>query len=191
MLYLSVAEQLETKTKKFAERMEVKKLSKMIDKQIENLFSLMQAKMGSQGAEDGAILSKKPLGMSACASCEKMVKNHNINLTEHQSWNRLPYRDPNDRIAKVGQGYSKMLKLIKPGDVGQSRMSGAEDSMYQTNPSMLDPKQAADPIPNKNRMSETQNFQSLPIVESGANSDNEINEVVTGKGSFLHNRSSG
>lgn len=80
----------------------MKKLTKVVDKQIENLFSLMQARLGGQSQDEGAMLSKKPLGLNSCASCEKIVSNLNTNPSEHQSWNRLPYRDPNDRIAKVG-----------------------------------------------------------------------------------------
>lgn len=95
----------------------------------------------------------------------------------------MPYRDPNDRIAKVGQGYSKMLKMIKPGDIGQSRFLAEESGLV---------KEAA--AGGKNRMSETQNFHSvpqLPDLDQALNSDTEVNEVVMGKGSFLHNRSQG
>ena len=138
VLYLSVAEQLQEKTKKFAEKLEVKKLAKVVDKQIENLFSLIQAKLGAGSAEEGAILSRKPAGLTSCASCEKIIRNETQTMADHQAWNRLPYRDPSERIAKVGQGYSKMLKMVKPAEVTKL----AEDQ--------------------KPRMSETQNFHSLP-----------------------------
>eukprot|EP00352_Strombidinopsis_acuminata_P000533 CAMPEP_0176347626 /NCGR_PEP_ID=MMETSP0126-20121128/7214_1 /TAXON_ID=141414 ORGANISM="Strombidinopsis acuminatum, Strain SPMC142" /NCGR_SAMPLE_ID=MMETSP0126 /ASSEMBLY_ACC=CAM_ASM_000229 /LENGTH=42 /DNA_ID= /DNA_START= /DNA_END= /DNA_ORIENTATION= len=26
----------------------------------------------------------------------------------------MPFRDPNERIAKVGQGFSKMLSMVQP-----------------------------------------------------------------------------
>jgi hypothetical protein len=46
---------------------------------------------------------KKPLNGYFCASCEKDV----VNLLakpkiEHQNWNKMPFRNPGERIAKVG-----------------------------------------------------------------------------------------
>ena len=51
---------------------------------------------------DNAILSKKPLGGWSCASCEKNLSNLINHPPEHQHWNRMPYRDPGERMAKVG-----------------------------------------------------------------------------------------
>jgi len=85
--------------------------------------------MAAASEGDNAILSKKPLGGWSCASCEKHLTNvQQQQVPEHQSWNRMPYRDPNDRIAKVGQGFSKMLQMLKPSDVGQSRLTQEADS---------------------------------------------------------------
>lgn len=33
---------------------------------------------------------------------------------EHYSWNKFPLRDPAERIARVGQGFSRMLSSMKP-----------------------------------------------------------------------------
>ncbi len=76
------------------------------------------------------MLSKKPLGGWSCASCEKQLTNLINAPPEHQHWNRMPYRDPNERMAKIGQGFSKMLQMIKPIDVGQSRLT--VDDTYLT-----------------------------------------------------------
>jgi hypothetical protein len=49
------------------------------------------------------MLSKKPLGGWSCASCEKNLSNMiTMPQAEHHHWNRMPYRDPNERMAKVG-----------------------------------------------------------------------------------------
>jgi len=69
------------------------------------------------------MLAKKPLGGWSCASCEKNLINLSGQINENLAWNRLPYRDPNERLAKVGQGFSKMLQMMKPLDAGQSRMA--------------------------------------------------------------------
>jgi hypothetical protein len=58
--------------------------------------------MSSQVEGDNAILSKKPLGGWSCASCEKNLSNMMSQPPEHHHWNRMPYRDPNERMAKVG-----------------------------------------------------------------------------------------
>jgi hypothetical protein len=31
---------------------------------------------------------------------------------DYLAWKRMPFREPNDRIAKYGQGFSKMLKNL-------------------------------------------------------------------------------
>ncbi len=100
------------------ERTELKKVEKNFDKQIENLFALIQARMSSVSEGDNALLSKKPLGGWSCASCEKHLTNIQTHASDHQAWNRMPYRDPGERMAKVGQGFSRMLQMIKPGDIG-------------------------------------------------------------------------
>ena len=33
---------------------------------------------------------------------------------EFMPWSKLPFRDPSERIARVGQGFSKMLSMINP-----------------------------------------------------------------------------
>jgi hypothetical protein len=33
---------------------------------------------------------------------------------DYLPWSRFPFRDPSERIAKVGQGFSKMLSMINP-----------------------------------------------------------------------------
>jgi len=52
-------------------------------------------------AGDEAMLTKKYVGPADCASCDKGVMNLNGGRAEHISWNRLPFREPNERIAKV------------------------------------------------------------------------------------------
>jgi hypothetical protein len=99
------------------------------------LFALIQARLSAQVEGDNAILSKKPLGGWSCASCEKNLNNMvSGNGDQQTNWNRMPYRDPAERMAKVGQGFSKMLQMIRPIDVGQSRMTAGDgDTTLLTN----------------------------------------------------------
>jgi len=48
------------------------------------------------------MLAKKPLGGWSCASCEKNLVNLSGQINDNLAWNRLPFRDPNERMAKVG-----------------------------------------------------------------------------------------
>ena len=48
---------------------------------------------------------------------------------EHYSWNKFPLRDPAERIARVGQGFSKMLSSMKPETV--SRFQGVSTKYNQ------------------------------------------------------------
>jgi len=91
---------------------------------------------------DNAILSKRPFGGWSCASCEKNLANVVVNQTQyeqHTSWNRMPFRDPLDpKNQKTGKGYSKMLQMLKPLDMGQSRFT-ADDTQQSmsVSPSVL------------------------------------------------------
>jgi len=47
------------------------------------------------------MFTKKYVGPVDCASCEKGIVNLNGLRAENISWNRLPFREPNERIARV------------------------------------------------------------------------------------------
>jgi hypothetical protein len=64
--------------------------------------------------EEDAMFSKRPLGGFSCASCDKDLVNLNGRLADYLPWSKLPFRDPNERLAKVGQGFSRMLQNLKP-----------------------------------------------------------------------------
>lgn len=51
--------------------------------------------------EDDAMFTKKPLGGMSCASCEKDIINLQGRRVDFLPWNKLPFRDPSERIARV------------------------------------------------------------------------------------------
>ena len=63
---------------------------------------------------DDAMLSRKPLGGYSCASCEKGLEQLLGRKADNIPWQRMPYRDPADRIARVGPGFSRMLSTVQP-----------------------------------------------------------------------------
>ena len=48
------------------------------------------------------MFTKKPLGGMSCASCEKNIVNLQGHKADYLPWNRFPFRDPSERIARVG-----------------------------------------------------------------------------------------
>lgn len=113
-------------TKQFADKGETKKAFKAHERQLKNLYGLLMSKGHGENEED-AMFSKKPLGGLSCASCEKDLVNMMGKKVEFMPWNKLPFRDPAERIARVGQGFSKMLSMINPDQL--SRYEAAHSNM--------------------------------------------------------------
>lgn len=75
---------------------------KLLERQIKNLYDLIMAtKNQHHDNEDDAMFTKKPLGGMSCASCEKNLINIYGKQADYLPWNRFPFRDPAERIAKV------------------------------------------------------------------------------------------
>ena len=109
--------------KQFADKNDTKKALKLLEKQLKNLYDLIMSKQNGPD-EDDAMFSKKPLGGFSCASCEKNLINLQGQAADFHTWQKFPYRDPAERIARVGQGFSRMLSMIKPESInryGQSQ----------------------------------------------------------------------
>jgi len=53
---------------------------------------------------------------------------------DYLPWGKLPFRDPSERIARVGQGFSKMLSMINPDQLS-SQMNAF--SNQQSNEGMV------------------------------------------------------
>ncbi|CAG9325152.1 unnamed protein product [Blepharisma stoltei] len=97
--------------KKFADKTDTKKALKYLERLIREIYE-------SPGKErrDGedAMLAKKPLGGWSCASCEKQLEKLAGKVANYQPWNKMPHRDPADRIARAGPGFSRMLATVNP-----------------------------------------------------------------------------
>jgi hypothetical protein len=63
------------------------------------------------------MFSKRHLGPMACASCEKGLVNMYGQKADYHVWNKLPFREPSERIARYGQGFSKILSHMRPTDL--------------------------------------------------------------------------
>jgi hypothetical protein len=85
-----------------------------LSKKIREIMELL-AKQGTGDNEQDAMFSKRHLGPLACASCEKNLVNMYGQKADYHAWNKLPFRDPSERIARYGQGFSKILSHMRPG----------------------------------------------------------------------------
>jgi hypothetical protein len=80
-------------TKQFADKAETKKALKLLERQLKNLYDLFMAQ-GKNPTDDDAMFSKKPLGGTSCASCEKDLVNLYGKRVEFMPWGKMPMRDP-------------------------------------------------------------------------------------------------
>ena len=101
----------------------------MHEKQLQNVYNIVLTRCGGNGdQEEDAMFMKKPLKGLSCASCEKGLENMYGKRVEFMAWNKLPFRDPQERIARVGQGFSKMLSMLNPDQLSRyeqgSKMGG-------------------------------------------------------------------
>ena len=95
--------------KKFAEKIEATKNFKYLDQQIKHI---LQVYIKKENKSDNWLLAKKPLNANICASCEAYIGDLKDN-SNYQPWNKYPLRDPNDKVYRLGNGFSKMLQMIQ------------------------------------------------------------------------------
>jgi hypothetical protein len=99
-------------SKKFADRNEVNKTIKYLDQQIRNIVQIYIKKIDKG---ENWLLAKKPITNNLCASCESYIgdlKDSNDNNL-YIPWNKYPVKDPNDKLYRMGHGFSKMLQMIQ------------------------------------------------------------------------------
>lgn len=110
----------------FANKDDVMKRFAQLSKKIREIMDLLSRQGGGGPGEDDAMFSKKHLGPQACASCEKNLVNMQGQAVDYHAWKKLPFRDPSERIARYGQGFSKILSYMRPSDLmGQASVGGS------------------------------------------------------------------
>ena len=94
--------------KKCAEKSDTIKSFKYVEQQIKSVFEILQKRAGEN---DGWLIAKKPLNLNLCASCESYLGDLKDN-NPYIPWNKYPLRDSNDKLYRLGNGYSKMLQMV-------------------------------------------------------------------------------
>jgi hypothetical protein len=70
------------------------------------------------------MFTKKYVGPVNCASCEKGIVNLCGSPVDYHAWKRLPFREPSERIARYGQGFSKILTMMRPSESNHQLFNG-------------------------------------------------------------------
>ena len=99
--------------KKFADRNETANNLKYLEDQIRKLFALLSSsKKDTFNEADNWLLAKKPISGYSCAACESVIGNLRDDANKFIPWNKLPLRDPGDKLYRMGNGFSKMLQML-------------------------------------------------------------------------------
>ena len=102
--------------RKYADKNETSKNIKYLDSQIKHISEVYIKKM-EKG--DNWLLASKPIGGYKCASCESYIGELNDN-NQHLPWNKIPNRDPSERLYRVGNGFSRMLQMLNIDNVNKN-----------------------------------------------------------------------
>jgi protein subunit release factor A len=135
-------------TKQYADKNDTRKALKLLEKNLKNMYDLFMSKANNDN-EDDAMFTKKPLGGTSCASCTKDVIDMYGKRVDYHAWGKLPFRDPSERIARVGQGFSKMLSMINPDQLSQynqAGFAGSSDGLHY-DPNMAGQQQNMNRLP--------------------------------------------
>ena len=97
--------------KKFADKNETTNNFKYIEDQIKKILEMLQSQKPGSDAETW-LLAKKPISGYACASCESFIGDLREDSHKFIPWNKMPLRDPGDKLYRMGNGFSKMLQML-------------------------------------------------------------------------------
>ena len=97
--------------KKFADKNETTNNFKYLEDQIKKILDML-SKKDSMNEADNWLLAKKPVGGYSCAACESYIGDLRDDAHKFIPWNRMPLRDPGDKLYRMGNGFSKMLQML-------------------------------------------------------------------------------
>ena len=108
--------------KKFADKNETTNNFKYLEDQIKKILEMLQSQKPGSDTETW-LLAKKPMNGYACASCESFIKDLREDSHKFIPWNRMPLRDPGDKLYRMGNGFSKMLQMLNFDNNGNVSLS--------------------------------------------------------------------
>jgi hypothetical protein len=136
--------------KKFADKNDTANNLKYLEDQIKKILELLSAKKDTNNEADNWLLAKKPISGYSCAACESMIGNLRDDANKFIPWNKLPLRDPGDKLYRMGNGFSKMLQMLNFDSYGNVSL----------NPNIINEASINSEI-NKNNINSNNNNSSL------------------------------
>lgn len=112
-LHQGIDQVMTSSAKKFADRRDTNKAIRLLEQNMKNMYDLFISRDDGGGEANDAMLARKHPGFT-CMSCEKSIVNMEGKIADFNSWGKMPYRDPSERMLRVGHGFSKMLSQLKP-----------------------------------------------------------------------------
>ena len=111
--------------KKYADKNETLKNLKYLEDQIKKLFSLFKSKkeIHTLHEADNWLLAKKPINAFSCVACESYIGDLKTDKNKYVAWNKLPVRDPGDKLYRMGNGFSRMLNMLNFDDNGNASLN--------------------------------------------------------------------
>ena len=97
--------------KKFADKNETTNNFKYLEDQIKKILDMLSKKESTNEA-DNWLLAKKPVNGYSCAACESYIGDLRDDTQKFIPWNKMPLRDPGDKLYRMGNGFSKMLQML-------------------------------------------------------------------------------
>ena len=97
--------------KKFADKNETTNNFKYLEDQIKKILDMLSKKDSTNDAENW-LLAKKPVNGYSCAACESYIGDLRDDTHKFIPWNKMPLRDPGDKLYRMGNGFSKMLQML-------------------------------------------------------------------------------
>ena len=135
---------------KFADKDETAKNLKYLEDQIKKLYSLIKSskkQIHTFHEADNWLLAKKPINGFSCAACESYIGELKNDKNKFIAWNKLPVRDPGDKLYRMGNGFSKMLNLLNFDNYGNVSLN-PNDSLNSNDSENED--ESNDKVPNIN-----------------------------------------
>ena len=75
-------------------------------------FQKCYQKKDSANEAENWLLAKKPVNGYSCAACESYIGDLRDDTHKFIPWNKMPLRDPGDKLYRMGNGFSKMLQML-------------------------------------------------------------------------------
>ena len=97
--------------KKFADKNETTNNFKYLEDQLRKILEML-SKKDSLNEADNWLIAKKPINGYSCAACESNIPDLRDDSHKFIPWNKMPLRDPGDKLYRMGNGFSKMLQML-------------------------------------------------------------------------------